>query len=144
MCMEIEQAVSLLKSHEKNTLAVVNRGESRVFTRRGVAPLLELLNSEPNVLRGASVADKVTGAATAFMLVYGGAKRLHTGVISRRAAKILSEYSIEFTADTVVENIINRTGDGFCPMELAVKDIDEPAEAVRAVVKKLDELSGSV
>ena len=36
--------------------------------------------------------------------------------------------------------IYNRIGDGVCPMELAVADIDDPAEALRLIKAKLTQL----
>ncbi|MBR2461224.1 MAG: DUF1893 domain-containing protein [Clostridia bacterium] len=137
MMTPLMTAKQLLNSSREATLAVVNPRTSRVFTQRGVKPLLDLATTSPAFLAGASVADKVTGAAAAFILVYAGAKELHTGVISRRAEEILTKYGISYQADTRVEYIINRRGDGFCPMETAVKDINDPAEAVKAISKTL-------
>ena len=136
----LREAVRLLHSDSKNTLVVVNSEETYVFTQRGVKPLLEIITDTPDLLNGASVADKVTGAATAFILVRGGVKELHTGVISERAEQILTENGISFSADTRVPHIINRTGDGFCPMEMAVEGINEPSDAINAIEVRLSQL----
>ena len=92
MTEELTQALNLLKSDRTVTLAAVNHGENRIFTARGVKPLLELATDAPEFLEGASVADKVTGAASAFILVQGKVKELYTDVISQRAAEILEEH----------------------------------------------------
>ena len=141
MTEELTKALNLLKSDRAITLAVVNRGKNRIFTARGVKPLLELATATPDFLEGASVADKVTGAASAFILVQGKVKELYTDVISQRAAEILEEHGIPYTAPTTVGGIVNRQGNGNCPMESAVKDINDPQKAIRAISDKLTELS---
>ena len=141
MTEELTKALSLLKSDRAITLAVVNRGESRIFSARGVKPLLELATATTGFLEGASVADKVTGSASAFILVQSKVKELYTDVISERAAQILKEHGIPYVAPTTVEGIVNRQGNGSCPMETAVKDIEDPQRAIRAISDKLTELS---
>ena len=49
----------------------------------------------------------------------------------------------EFSFDVRTQAIVNRKGDGLCPMENAVKDIDEPEDALRAVNKTLERLMNS-
>ena len=141
MTEQLKKAIDLLKSDRSITLAVVNHEETRLFTARGVKPLLELTTATPELLEGASVADKVTGAASAFLLVQGKAKELYTDVISARAEEVLKEHEIPYTAALVVDRIVNRQGDGFCPMETAVQGIEDPKNAVKAISDKLTELA---
>ena len=141
MTEELKHAIELLRSDRAITLAVVNHGENRIFTARGVKPLLELATATPEFLEGASVADKVTGAASAFLLVQGKVKELYTNVISERAGEILHSHGIEYTAAMTVGGIVNRSGDGACPMETAVKEITDPKAAVKAISDKLTELT---
>ena len=141
MTEQLKKAIELLKSDRSITLAVVNLEDTRLFTARGVKPLLELTTATPELLEGASVADKVTGAASAFLLVQGKAKELYTDVISERAENILKEHGIPYSAALVVDRIANRQGDGFCPMETAVQGIEDPENAVKAISNKLTELS---
>ena len=141
MTEQLKKAVELLKSDRSITLAVVNPREIRTFTARGVKPLLELITATPEVLENASVADKVTGAASAFILVQGKVKELYTDVISARAEEILNEHGIPYYASLAVDKISNRQGDGFCPMETAVQGIDDPQNAIQAISSKLTELS---
>ena len=143
MTEQLKKAIELLKSDRSITLAVVNLEETRLFTARGVKPLLELATATPELLEGASVADKVTGAASAFLLVQGRVKELYTDVISSRAEEVLREHGIPYTSALVVDRIANRQGDGFCPMETAVQGIDDPKNAVKAISEKLTELSNS-
>lgn len=119
------------------TLAVVNNGTTELYYDRGIKPLFNLANQLPNKLCGAFVADKVTGAASAYLLAYARVRALYTSVISLEAIKILNSFGIPFEAAATTEHIINRSGDGFCPMETAVKGCSSPSEALDAIKARL-------
>jgi len=107
----------------------------KVFTSfdRGVKPLLYLLENEKGFLKGASVADKVIGKAAALLMVSGEIKEVHTGIISEPAMKVFEKHNIPFFFDTKVERIVNRKGDGLCPMETLCLDVEEPTEAFERI-----------
>ena len=109
-------------------------------TRRGIRPLLERISS-PADWQGFSAADKVVGKAAAFLYHLLGVESVYAQVISQPAAAVLAHYGIELTYDTLVPAIANRDGTGFCPMETAVLNIDDPMQALDAVRQKLAELS---
>lgn len=116
--------------------------EDAVFTsvRRGVAPLVAWME------RGACfedhcAADKVVGKATAFLYVLLGVKAVYARVISRSAVQVLMDYDISVEYDELVENIINRKGDGICPFEAAVLDVNEPKEAYKIIREKMKEMN---
>ncbi len=108
---------------------------------RGVKPLLAWLNSGED-LAGASVADKVVGKAAAFLYVLLQVKEVYAPIVSERALSVLRNGGIEVEADLVVPAIRNRRGDGYCPMETAVWDIEEASEAKAAIEAKIKELAG--
>lgn len=122
-----------------NHTIVVKKGD-KVFTSsdRGVKPLLHLLENEKDFLKGASVADKVVGKAAALLMVLGGVKEVHTGVISEPAAEVFEKHNITFFFDMKVERIINRKGDGLCPMETLCIDVEEPSEAFEKIKEWLE------
>ena len=62
-------------------------------------------------------------------------------VMSKSALAILAENGTELEYETLTDNIINRSGTGLCPMEQAVRDIDDPHAAYEAIKQRLDELS---
>jgi hypothetical protein len=126
--MSLEQAKSLLLSSE-STIVVVSNGEIFTSKERGVKPLLHLLTEKKGFLKGASVADKVIGKAAALLMVYGEIKEVHTRIISEPAIKVFEKYNISCCFDKKVERIINRTGDGLCPMETLCIDVEDPKEA---------------
>lgn len=107
---------------------------------RGVRPLLELLASERE-LSGYAAADLIVGRAAAFLYLLIGVRSVYGRVMSRGALELLRERGIPAEYGTLTEYIINRRGDGMCPMEEAVQNISDPAEAESAVRTRLAELS---
>lgn len=100
------------------------------FNRRGVIDLLELLLNVPQILSGASVADKVVGKGAAALMALGGVRELYAGVISRPALKLLREQGITVEFDAETPAIINRAGTGPCPVEALCSDCRTPAECL--------------
>ena len=120
---------------------VLCRGdEIHTSQARGVRPLVQWLTFGPD-LRGFSAADKVVGKATAYLYCLLGVRAVHAGVMSGAAAEVLRENGIAVTQDTLVENIINRAGDGICPFEAAVWDIHTPDEALIAIRIKMEQMN---
>lgn len=109
-------------------------------TKRGVKPLLELLESGRDY-SGFLAADKVVGKAAAFLYVLLDIKELYAGIISKPALAVLREHKIETSYDTLVEGIRNRTDTGYCPMETAVLNITDPQAACEEIRKKLEEFA---
>ena len=62
----------------------------RIFRERGVADLFRLLREEPQLLRGAFIADKVVGKGAAALMVLGGVEGLFADVVSRPALELLA------------------------------------------------------
>ena len=130
--MSLEQAKSLLLT-SASTIAVVSNGEVFTSQERGVKPLLHLLTEKNGFLKGASVADKVIGKAAALLMVLGEIKEVHTLIISEPAIKVFEKYNIQCYYDKKVTRIVNRTGDGLCPMETLCLDVEEPKEAFQKI-----------
>ena len=106
---------------------------------RGVKPLVRWL-TEGTDLRGFSAADKVVGKATAYLYCLLGVKEVYAHVMSRAAAQALEENGITPSQGKLVDNIINRQGNGICPFEAAVWDIHTPEEALPAIRAKMEEM----
>lgn len=115
-------------------------GETRLFRRRGVVDMYELLTGEPELLRGASVADRVIGRGAALMLVRGGVAEVYARLISLGAAEVLHRAGVRLTSDCEVPYIRNRQGDGMCPVERLTADTDSPEEACRRIGQFLHEM----
>ncbi|MBR5527517.1 MAG: DUF1893 domain-containing protein [Clostridia bacterium] len=109
---------------------------------RGVKPLLQLLDSGTDV-SGFSAADKVVGKAAAFLYVLLGVSEVYAFVISQKAADVFEKHGITVYFESCVPAIINRAGDGLCPMETAVGEISDAHIALCAIKEKLAQLSAS-
>ena len=120
---------------------VLCRGETEYTdTRRGVAPLLALLDRGEDVSAFAA-ADKVVGKAAAFLYLRLGVAAVHAAVISTPAYDLLTAHGIDTTYDILVPAIRNRAGDGYCPMETVTLPLTDPAEAEVAIRKRLAEMT---
>lgn len=111
-------------------------------TQRGVKPLLDWIDSEAE-FKDFSAADKVVGKAAAFLYIILGVKAVYADVMSKGAIGVLKKQGIEIHYDKSVEYIINRAGNGKCPMESAVWDITVPSEAESAIRTRLEELKSA-
>ena len=135
MGTDLEQARLLLEQGEY-TCVFYKAETARTFTQRGVKPLLELLEAGED-LRGWSVADKVVGKAAAMLYVCMGVREVYAQVMSRAAENTLLRHGIAAQCSTLTERIQNRRGDGLCPMEEAVWDVEDPKEALQILKRKV-------
>ena len=102
-------------------------------TGKGISPLLDVYNQNPVKLRNALLIDKVIGKAAALIAVAGGVKQVHAEVICESAYDLLVKEGVQVTYTMRVKNILNNSQDDLCPMERAVLNINDPAEAIRVL-----------
>ncbi|MBQ5857050.1 MAG: DUF1893 domain-containing protein [Bacteroidales bacterium] len=125
---------------ENHTIVIYKSDASVVVSDdRGVAPLMKLLKENKEQLRDSMIADKVIGKAAALLMVYGKVKEVFTPTISVPAIEVFKNHNVKITYDKIVERIINRKGDGLCPMETLCLNTDNPEEAffkVNEFIKK--------
>ncbi len=114
-----------------NHTIVIYKNDASVFVSddRGVVPLMKLLKEDKSQLLDSIVVDKVIGKAAALLMVFAGVKEVFTPTISSPAVEVFKNHDIKITFDSEVDRIINRKGDGLCPMETLCLDIDNPEEA---------------
>lgn len=136
MNTDLEHAKAALESG--GYTCVLCKGTSiRTSTHRGVRPLMDLLCED---MSGYSAADKVVGKATALLYCLMHVKAVYASVISEPALAVLNAYGTTVEFQTRVPYIVNRQGDGSCPMELATAHISDPAEAPQAIRDALKKL----
>ncbi len=128
-----------LRDHEKqnviNTLysercsCVVRNGDHiRLFRERGIKDLYGLLNNEPQLLRGAFIADKVVGKGAAALMILGGAAEIFADVISHPALELLNRCRVKVSYTLAVPRLVDRTRSGPCPLEVLCRDLLSPEE----------------
>ena len=115
---------------ENHTLVIYKNNASVITSNdRGVNSLIKLIKDDKSQLSGSLIADKVIGKAAALLMIYAGVKEIYAPIISKPALQTLLKHNVKIYYDKEVERIINRKGDGLCPMETLCLDIEKPDEA---------------
>lgn len=115
---------------ENHTLVIYKNNASVITSNdRGVNSLIKLIEEDKSQLSGSLIADKVIGKAAALLMIYAGVKEIYAPIISKPALQTLLKHNVKVYYDKEVERIINRKGDGLCPMETLCLDIEKPEEA---------------
>lgn len=123
----MQQLIEILR-REKCSLVVKNHGIVTTYSKPGVRDLEHLLDHDPEMLQGATIADKVIGKAAAAMVVVGGVKDLYAEMISKKAIPFLEEAGIAYTYGTLVDTI-KEEGDR-CQLEKITAPATTPKETV--------------
>ena len=88
------QALIEILHREQCSLVVRHDGEVSTYGKPGVRDLEHLLKHQPEVLKGALVADKVVGKAAAALMVVGGVAQVYAEVLSEKAVPFLQKAQI--------------------------------------------------
>jgi len=103
----------------------------------GVRELLAAVDRLGPLARSASLADKVVGKAVALIVVHAGICAVDTRVASESAVRLLKMHGVPLHAAGIVPQILNRRGDGPCPMEkvtMPFEDVEPGLETLRAFI----------
>ena len=136
--VDLEKAVKLLKEG-CYTCVLVKGGEVFYSVEKGIKPLTEFIESGKS-FAGFCAADKIAGRAAAFLYAVMGVAGVYAEVLSEGAADVLKAHNIKYGFEIMTKNIINRRGDGPCPMESAVQNINDKHAAYNAVKAKMAEV----
>jgi len=114
---------------------VAARGGVIIGSERGhgIKPLLTLYDKD--MIRSSIIVDRVIGRAAAAICIAGGAKEVHTRLISEDASTFLRQHGVPFTAAKSVPQIMDRNRIGKCPLELTVEGLDSPSAMLDALRK---------
>lgn len=134
MTSKLEQAKILLENH---TCVLVCKEEVKTSDLSGIKPWLVWIEEDKESLKECSVADRCIGKAAAMLMVYAEVKEVYTYLISDPALAVFKQYQIPVTYEKKVENIINRTKTGICPMEELCLTIEEPETAYFKLKEKV-------
>ena len=135
---DLQRAKELLKGGGY-TCVILRESKAYYGVKRGIATIMDFIDSGVD-FTGFSAADKIVGKAAAFLYVKMKLTAVYAEVLSVPAAEIFKKHGVEFGYGTLTENIINRKGDGICPMEQAVLKVEEPEQAVNILKQKLREM----
>lgn len=132
-------ADEMLKTLNDNKLSLLvrNHGVTTQHGQRGVQDLLELIQNEPNRLKGAVCADKIIGKAAAALMVVGGVKEVRTNIICEEGKELLEQNGVKIVADEVVPMILNRDRSGQCPIDSKLNEAQTASECVEILKNML-------
>ena len=134
-----ELLVQLLEA--EHCSCVIRNGDTvRLFRRPGVRDLFDLLHTEPELLAGAFVADRIVGKGAAALMILGGVRELRAATVSEAALELLRPSGVALTCDTVVPYIVNRAGTGCCPVEMRCRDCRTAEECLPRIEEFLEEM----
>ena len=128
---KLTKAIELI-NNDNTVFAAVSDSDIITSPLKGISFVASLCNENKD-LSSYCVADKIVGKAAAMLFVLLNIKVLHAKTLSKAGKKVLEDNGTDFSYDVLTDLIINRTGDGMCPMENAVKDDISPAQALEHI-----------
>lgn len=131
----LQSAINLIKEETATCVVMKDHKIIKTISGQGIAPVIDLY--EQGVLKDAFVADKIIGKAAAMIMVLGGVKEVYGKVMSRAGKEYLESRGVKVSYGQCIDMISNRAGNGICPMERTVMEIEEPAEALAALKETL-------
>lgn len=140
--MNLEQASQLLK--DNSCTCIILKNDEIIYKSNyiGVKPLLEFLRE--NVSLGKddrlTLIDKIIGKAALLLAVKCRIHEIFTPIISQEAISTAEHYSIKWESGKVVPHIVNREGNGKCPIEASVTDtinLDEAYINIKGTIAEL-------
>lgn len=136
----MKELINILHSEGLTLVVRSENGSIHRFTQRGVKDLLSLVTEQPEILKGAFIADKAVGKAAAACMVVGGVRQVFADVMSEPALALLQTHDVKADYGQLVDHIINRAGNDWCPMERLSRDIDDPVIIIQKIKKHFEEM----
>ncbi|MDE6100014.1 MAG: DUF1893 domain-containing protein [Paramuribaculum sp.] len=127
--MTVNEAAEILHAR-KCSCVICNNGEVTVCNERGVKDLFRILRNNPEILSGATIADKVIGKGAAALMIAGGAAAVYADVISAAAVGLFATAGTSVEFKECVPAIRNRAGTGICPVESLCAGCRTAAECI--------------
>lgn len=133
------KAIKLVTSRKKDCVVVKNNKIIISEKVKGIKRLTELYDL--NILENSFVADAIIGKAAAMIFSLSGVKKCYGKTVSKAGLNWLTQKGISTEYEILADFIENRKGDGACPMESTVSEINDETEALEALRLKIKELS---
>ncbi|MDD3656105.1 MAG: DUF1893 domain-containing protein [Atribacterota bacterium] len=132
---DLNKAKEILQK-EKYTFVLIKRGKLiKTSYKKGVLPLLEVINGDDQVLNKAIIADKVIGRAAALLVANYQVKAVYAGTISENAREILDNNSVFYQFGQCVPYIKNRNQTDQCPLEKLTSSISSSDSAYEQILQ---------
>ena len=130
---DISIAIQEYKKAEYS-LVVVKDGKIVATSKdKGVKGILNVYTTQPELLNGASVADKLMGRAVTMICELGNVASIYTPLLSQGGEKILQRSKIDYQAERIVPAIRNRDNTDLCPIEKLTTGTENSEEGVKRI-----------
>jgi len=128
---DINKARKILDASDLSLVLV--KGGNVLFSssEKGITGLLRAIFLLGQELAGASLADSIVGRAAAFLALYCGISAVHARLLSEEGESLLVSSGILLSHDRKVPLILNRAGNGPCPLEEKSRAFESPQQAFK-------------
>jgi hypothetical protein len=126
----------------KKSCSVVVIKEGKVLTEKqgdGIRPILDAIVELGEGMHGTVVGDRILGKASALLCVYSKVDGVYSPQATKTAIAVLIRAGIPGQTEKIIPYVKNRNGDGVCPFEKILTDIDSPEEAYKILKEKVIE-----
>lgn len=137
---KMEEAKKMIQDGKAECVLIKNDSIYGQERGHGVSPLLVMYDEHKEAMLNATLVDKVIGRAAATIAICGKVKHVHGELMSEDAVEFLNNNGITTSYTSLVHRILNRKRDGLCPLEQSVEGIDNPANALVALRKRIESL----
>lgn len=137
---KMEEAKKMIQDGKAECVLIKNDSIYGQERGHGVSPLLVMYDEHKEAMLNATLVDKVIGRAAAAIAICGKVKHVHGELMSEDAVEFLNNNGITISHTSLVHRILNRKRDGLCPLEQSVEGIDNPANALVALRKRIESL----
>jgi len=100
---------------------------------KGIKPIFLKIAENKNLLKDASMADKVVGKALALLSLFAGIKSVYGYIMSDDAKNVLENNGTSVGYNKVVPYIMNKDKTDQCPVEKLVGGTEDPQKAFNMV-----------
>jgi hypothetical protein len=97
----------------------------------GLKPFMKIIDELGDDLEGKVIGDRILGKASAFLCRYSKVKGVYSPQATKTAIAILIIGKIICQADEIITFIKNRNGDGLCPFEKMLQNVETPGKAYK-------------
>lgn len=127
----------IILSSEDYSIVVIQDGKILIHKKGdGIKPILKVIDELGDEMQDTVVGDRILGKASAFLCRYSKVKGVYSPQATKTAIAILIIGKIPCQVDEMIPVIKNKSGDGLCPFEKMLKNVESPEEAYRILKEK--------
>ncbi len=134
---DIALARKILSSEDYSIVVIQNEKILGHSKGDGIKPILNIINKLGEEIEGTVIGDRILGKASAFLCRYSKVSGVYSPQATKTAIAILIIGGILCQADEIIPLIKNRSGDGLCPFEKMLQDVESPEEAYKILKDKV-------